>query len=58
MPAARPLEFRQRAVELARERAKPIRQIAIDLGISEGCLRRWMDQPDVDQGQGGGPDQR
>ncbi len=44
MPAPKPPEFRQRAVELARERAKPIRQIALDLGIGESCLRRWMDQ--------------
>ena len=50
MPAPKPPEFRKRAVELARERAKPIRQIAIDLGISESCLRRWMDQADVDEG--------
>ena len=33
------------------QRAKPIRQIAIDLGISQSCLRRWMDQADVDQGK-------
>ena len=51
MPAARPPEFRQRAVELARERAKPIAQIAKDLGISESCLRRWMDLADVDAGR-------
>jgi transposase len=43
MPAPRPREFRQRAVELARLREKPIAQIAKDLGISESCLRRWMD---------------
>jgi len=51
MPAARPAEFRQRAVELARERAKPVAQIAKDLGISESCLRRWMDLADVDAGK-------
>jgi transposase-like protein len=51
MPAAHPPEFRQRAVELAFERAKPIRQIAIDLGISESCIRRWMTQADVDAGR-------
>ena len=50
MPAPHPLEFRERAVELARERAKPIKQIASDLGISESCLRRWMDLADVDAG--------
>jgi transposase-like protein len=37
-------------VELARERAKPIAQIAADLGISESCLRRWMDVAEVDEG--------
>lgn len=51
MPAPRPPEFRRRAVELARERAKPIAQIAMDLGISESCLRRWMDLADVDEGK-------
>jgi len=51
MPRARPPEFRQRAVELARLKEKPIAQIASDLGISESCLRRWMDIADVDQGR-------
>jgi transposase len=51
MPAARPLEFRRRAVELAREGDKPVAQIAKDLGISESGLRRWMAQADVDEGK-------
>jgi transposase len=51
MPRPRPPEFRQRAVELARQRAKPIAQIAKDLGVSESCLRRWMDIADVDDGR-------
>jgi transposase len=50
MPAPRSAEFRQRAVELARLREKPIAKIAKDLQISESCLRRWMDQADVDDG--------
>jgi transposase len=50
MPVAHPVEFRQRAVELARLREKPIAQIAKDLQISESCLRRWMDIADVDEG--------
>lgn len=37
-------------MELARLRVKPIAQIAKDLQISESCLRRWMDQADVDEG--------
>ena len=51
MPPAYPLEFRQRAVELARERAKPLKQIAWDLGIAESCLRNWMRQADIDEGK-------
>ena len=50
MPASKPPEFRQRAVELARLRDKPIAKIAKELQISESCLRRWMDQADVDDG--------
>ena len=52
MPAPKSPEFRQRAVELARLREKPIAQIAKDLSISESCLRRWMDQADIDAGHG------
>ena len=37
MPRPHPLEFRQRAVELARLREKPIAQIASDLGMP--CAR-------------------
>ncbi len=51
MPRAHPPEFRQRAVDLARLREKPIAVIASDLGISESCLRRWMDVADVDEGR-------
>jgi transposase len=50
MPTSYPPEFRQRAVDLARQREKPVSQIAKDLGISETCLRRWMDRADVDDG--------
>lgn len=51
MPRAHPPEFRQRAVELARMREKPVAQIATDLGISDSCLRNWMAQADRDEGQ-------
>ena len=51
MPAARPPEFRRRAVELARQKDKPVAQIASELGISESCLRRWMSLDDVDTGR-------
>ncbi len=54
MPAAKPPEFRRRAVELARRREKPIAAIAADLGIAESCLRRWMKQDDIDAGRAEG----
>jgi transposase len=50
MPAPRSPEFRQRAVELARLREKPVAQLAMELGIAESALRRWMAQADVDEG--------
>jgi transposase len=56
MPRPHPPEFRRRAVELASQRdgnghrLQPVATIAKDLGISESCLRRWMDQAAVDAG--------
>ena len=50
MPAPHPPEFRARAVELARERAKPVAELAQDLGISESCLRNWMVRADIEDG--------
>jgi transposase-like protein len=49
VPAPHPAEFRRRAVELARQRSKPIAELAKDLGISESCLRNWLAQADVDE---------
>jgi len=50
MPVPYPVEFRQRAVELARTGDKPVRELARDLGVSESCLRNWMAQADADDG--------
>jgi transposase len=49
VPAPHPAEFRRRAVELARERTKPIAELAKDLRISESCLRNWLAQADIDE---------
>ena len=51
MPRPHPPEFRQRAVELARMREKPVAELAGDLGISESCLRNWLTQADRDEGR-------
>ncbi len=53
MPAPHPPEFRQRAVELARQGTAPVARTAKDLGISESCLRNWMAQADADDNGGG-----
>jgi transposase len=52
MPAPHPPEFRQRAVELARQGDKRVAVVAKDLGISESCLRNWMAQADADENGG------
>ena len=54
MPAPHPVEFRLRAVQLARTGDKPVGALAKDLGISESCLRNWLAQADTDDA-GGGP---
>lgn len=52
MPAPHPVEFRQRAVQLAREKTKPIAELAKELHISESCLRNWMAQDDAENNGG------
>jgi len=54
VPRPHPPEFRERAVELARLKEKPIAQIAVDLGISESCRRNWVHQADIDEGKAEG----
>jgi transposase-like protein len=50
MPAPKPPESRRRALGLV-EQGEPVAQVARNLGISESCLRRWMDQDAVDAGR-------
>lgn len=45
-----PPEFWHRAVELARQREKPILRIAQDLGTSDPTLHGWLKQADIDEG--------
>jgi transposase len=49
VPAPHPPEFGRRAIELARERTKPIVELAKDLRISESCLRNWLAQAELDE---------
>lgn len=50
MPAAHPPEFRRRALDLV-ARGNPVAQTARDLGISESCLRNWMNRDAIDAGR-------
>jgi transposase-like protein len=43
VPAAKPPEFRRRALDLVAG-GEPVAQVAKNLGISDSCLRRWMGQ--------------
>jgi transposase len=46
-----PPEFRREAVELVRRSGRPLREIAVDLGVSTETLRMWVRQVDVDGGR-------
>ena len=45
------LELRERAVRLALESDRPIRQVARDLGIHHESLRVWVRQAEADSGR-------
>lgn len=50
-PRKYPLELRERAVRLALESRRPIRQVALDLGIHDEALRVWVRQAQADSGR-------
>ena len=50
MPRPHPKEFRDDVVAVARRGEAPIAQIAKDFGISESCLRNWLQRADVEDG--------
>ena len=45
-------EFKAEAVLLAEKREKPISQIAVDLGLNESVLRRWIHEAHEAAGSG------
>jgi transposase-like protein len=46
-----PPEFRREAVELVRSSGRPLREIAVDLGVSTETLRMWVARAEVDAGR-------
>ena len=47
-----PAPFRAEAVALVHSSERSIPAIARDLGVSEGALRQWVQQAEVDTGRG------
>jgi len=47
-------EFKRDAVALMRSGGRPVPQLAKELGVSEGSLRNWASQRDVDEGRAEG----
>jgi len=45
-------EFKAEAVKLCKNGDRSVGQVARDLGLTETALRRWVQQADVDAGQG------
>jgi len=50
VPRPHPKEFRDDVVAIARRGEAPIAQIAKDFGISESCLRNWLQAAAVEEG--------
>jgi len=48
------MEFKREAVQLLRSSGRPVPQLAKELGVSEGSLRNWAAQRDVDEGKAEG----
>ena len=55
MPNPYPQEFRDNVVAVARQGRAPLKHIAKDFGISEGCLHGWTKKADVEDGNRLGP---
>jgi transposase len=44
-------EFKKEAVQLLRSSDRSIPQLAKELGVSDGSLRNWLKQADIDEGK-------
>jgi len=47
-------EFKRDAVGLVRSSGRSVPQLAVELGVSQGSLRNWASQRDVDEGKSEG----
>ena len=54
MPKKFPLEFKRDVVTVARRGDLSVPEVAVDFGVSEESVRRWVRQADIDEGIKGG----
>jgi len=50
MPKRYPPEFKRDVVTVARRGDLSVAEVAVDFGVAEESVRRWMKQADVDDG--------
>ena len=50
MPKKFPPEFKRDVVTVARRGDLTVPEVAVDFGVSEESVRRWMRQSDIDDG--------
>jgi transposase len=50
MPKKYPPEFKRDVVTVARRGDLTVPEVAVDFGVSEESVRRWMRQADIDDG--------
>ncbi len=50
MPKKFPAEFKRDVVTVARRGDLSVAEVAVDFGIAEETVRRWMRQADIDDG--------
>jgi transposase len=51
MPKAFPEEFRRDVVAVARRHDASMSQVALDFGVSQSCLSRWVRRAEIEDGQ-------
>lgn len=50
MPKKFPAEFKRDVVRVARRGDLKLAEVAVDFGVAEETVRRWMRQADIDDG--------
>lgn len=51
MPKRYPIEFKQDVVAVARRGELTVAEVAMDFGVADESVRRWMRRADIDEGR-------